>query len=129
MAHNLLKMAPPDTAFAKFQAEYTLIFGTRSKKAAKTTVFTSVVNNYWDKADQLGKSANQIHRNKKREDQGPDWGNREAEERKKLKATRMQMDLKKMIEAMTQVMACMYNTQKDHSKKLKGTKPIGVSPI
>ena len=30
-----------------------------------------------------------------------------------LNATSMQLDLKKMKEAMTQAMACMYNTQKD----------------
>ena len=33
-----------------------------------------------------------------------------------LKATSMQMDPKRLIEAMTQAMTCMYNTQKDPSK-------------
>ena len=37
----------------------------------------------------------------------------------------MQMDLKKLIEAMTQAMACMYNMQKDLNKNLTSTKPIG----
>ena len=41
-----------------------------------------------------------------------------------LKATNMQMDPKKLIEAMTQAMTCMYNTSKDPSKKISGTKPL-----
>ena len=57
MAHNLLKAAPPDATFAKFWTECILIFGTRSKKAVKTTVSTNVVKNYPDKADQLTRSA------------------------------------------------------------------------
>ena len=32
MAHNLLKVAPPDTMFTKFQLECISLFGTRSKK-------------------------------------------------------------------------------------------------
>ena len=38
MAHDLLKVAPSDMEFTKFQAECMSIFGTRSKKAVKTTV-------------------------------------------------------------------------------------------
>ena len=45
-----------------------------------------------------------------------------------FKATSMQMDQKKLLEAMTQAMACMYNTPKDPSKKLSGTKPLGGKP-
>ena len=66
MAHNLLKVALPDTTFARFQAECVSIFGTRSKKAVKTTVSTNVVKNYPDKADQLVKSANQSAETRKR---------------------------------------------------------------
>ena len=33
-----------------------------------------------------------------------------------------------MIEAMTQAMACMYNTTKDPSKKMSGTKHLGGKP-
>ena len=40
----------------------------------------------------------------------------------------MQMDLEKLIEAMTQAMACMYNTEKDPSKKLSDTKPLEGKP-
>ena len=40
----------------------------------------------------------------------------------------MQMDAKKLIEAMTQAMGCMYNTSKDPSKKISGTKPLGGKP-
>ena len=46
MSHNLLKVAPPDTMFAKFWAECISIFRTRSKKAVKTTVSTNVVKSY-----------------------------------------------------------------------------------
>ena len=78
--------------------------GTRPK-----TETTSVVNIYSDKADQLVKSAKQIHRNKKKEKlkaqtEVIEWQKKEI---KNLKATSMQMDLKKMIEAMTQAMAYM----------------------
>ena len=45
-----------------------------------------------------------------------------------LKISSMQMDLEKLIEAMTQAMACMYNMQKDPSKKLPSTKPLGDKP-
>ena len=67
MAHNLLKVAPSDMAFTKFWAESMSIFGTRSKKAVKTTLSTNVVKNHSDKADQLVKSANQICKDKKKE--------------------------------------------------------------
>ena len=40
----------------------------------------------------------------------------------------MQMDPKKLIEAMTQAMACMYNASKDPSKKISGTKPLRGKP-
>ena len=63
MAHNLLKAAPTDTTFSKFWAQCILIFGL--KKAVKTTVSTSEVKYYPDKADQPVKSANHIQRNKK----------------------------------------------------------------
>ena len=42
-----------------------------------------------------------------------EWQTKETDN---LKAASMQMDLEKLIEAMTQAMACMYNTQKDPSK-------------
>ena len=42
MASNLLKVAPSDMAFTKFQAECMSIFGTRSKKAVKTTGMTTL---------------------------------------------------------------------------------------
>ena len=50
-----------------------------------------------------------------------EWQKKEIEN---LKATSIQLDPKKMIEAM----ACMYNTPKDPSKKLTGTKPTGGKP-
>ena len=37
----------------------------------------------------------------------------------------MQLDQQKMTEAMTEAMACMYNTQKSPNGKLSGTKPTG----
>ena len=40
----------------------------------------------------------------------------------------MQLDPKKMIEAMTQVMVCMYNTQKGVSQKSASMKPTWVKP-
>ena len=40
----------------------------------------------------------------------------------------MQLHLKKMIEAMTQAMACMYSTQKNPCKKLTGTNLTGGKP-
>ena len=67
MAHNLLKVAPSNIAFTNFQAECILIFGTRSKRAAQTTVSTNVVKNYSGKADQPVKSTNQVCKDKKRE--------------------------------------------------------------
>ena len=45
-----------------------------------------------------------------------------------LKAASMQRDPKKLIEAMTQAMTCMYNTPKDPSKKVSGTKHLGGKP-
>ena len=45
-----------------------------------------------------------------------------------LKAASMQMDPKKLIEAMTQDMTYMYNTSKDPSKKISGTKPLVGKP-
>ena len=67
MAHNLLKVSPPDTTFAKFWAECISIFGTRSRKAVKTTVSTSTVKNYTSKAYQPVKSTNQPHSEKIKE--------------------------------------------------------------
>ena len=67
MAHNLLKVSPTDMTFTKFWAECISIFSTRSKKAVKTTVSTSVVQSHTSKADQPVKSANQLHREKKKE--------------------------------------------------------------
>ena len=58
LTHNLLKVAPTDTMFVKFQAECISIFVTMLKKAAKTTVSTSLVKNYSDKADQPVKLGN-----------------------------------------------------------------------
>ena len=97
MAHNLLKVAPHDTTFAMFWAECISIFGTRSKKAAKTTVSTSVVKNFSDKADHPIKSANQICRKKKKEKikvqtETREWQKKETEN---LKAASMQLDPKK----------------------------------
>ena len=40
----------------------------------------------------------------------------------------MQMDPEKLIEAMTQAMACKCNTEKDPIKKLSATKPVGGKP-
>ena len=62
MAHNLLKVAPPDTTFAKFWAECISIFGTRLKSTVNTILYTNVVRNYPDRTDQPVKSANQICR-------------------------------------------------------------------
>ena len=64
------------------------------------------------------KSANQICRNKKKEkvkaqSEMIEWQKKEIEN---LKAASMQMDPKKLIEAMTQAMESMFNTQKDPNK-------------
>ena len=67
LVHNLLKIAPPDITFTKFWVECISIFGTRSKKAAKTTVSTSTVKGEISKADQPDKSVNLLHREKKKE--------------------------------------------------------------
>ena len=45
-----------------------------------------------------------------------------------LKAASMQMDPEKLIEAMTQAMACMYYISKDPSRKISGTKPLEGKP-
>ena len=45
-----------------------------------------------------------------------------------MKATSIQMDPEKLIKAMTQAMAGMYNMQKDPRKKLSSTKPLGGKP-
>ena len=55
-----------------------------------------------------------------------EWQKKEIEN---LKAASMQIDLKKLIEAMTQAMACMYNMQKDPSKKCLAHNLWGVCPI
>ena len=130
MACNLLKVAPSDMVFTKFQAECISIFGIRSKRAAKTTVSTVVVKNYSCKADQLVNSANQIHKDKKKEKikAQTEMIEHQKKEIENLKAASMQMDPKKLIETMTQAMACMYNTSKDPSKKISGTKPLGGKP-
>ena len=47
---------------------------------------------------------------------------------KKFEGHNMQLDPKKIMEAMTQAMACMYNTQKGPSQKLSGMKPTGGKP-
>ena len=127
---NLLKVAPSDMAFTKFWVECILIFGTRSKRAAKTMVSTNVVKTHPDKADQPVKSANQIHKGKKKEKikAQSEMIEQQKKEIENLKAASMQMDPKKLIEAMTQAMVCMYNTPKDPSKKLSGTKPLGGKP-
>ena len=52
--------------FAKFWTECISIFGTRSKRVAKTTVSTSAVKNEMSKADQSVESADQIHKEKKK---------------------------------------------------------------
>ena len=120
MASNLLQVAPSDIAFTKFWAECISIFGTRSKRAAKSTVLTNVVKSYLDKADHLVKLANQICKGKKKErtktqTEVIEWQKKEIDN---LKAASMQMDHRKLIEVMTQAMACMYNAPKDPSKKI-----------
>ena len=40
----------------------------------------------------------------------------------------MQLDPKKMIEVITQAMACMYTSQKGPSEKLSGMKPTESNP-
>ena len=101
-------------------------------QAVKTTLSTNVVKNYPDKADQPVKSDNQIHRNQKKKKEKIKAPSEIIEQWKKemenLKAASMQMDHRKLIEAMTQAMACMYNMQKDPSKQLTGSKPIGGKP-
>ena len=117
-------------AFTKFQAECMSIFGNRSKKIVKTTVSTNVVKNHSDKADQLVKSANQICKDKKKEKikAQAEVIEQQKKEIENLKAASMQMDPKKLTEAMTQAMACMYNTSKDPSKKISGTKSLVGKP-
>ena len=114
-------------AFTKFQVECISTFGTGSKKAVKTTVSTNVVKNHPDNADQPVKSANQIHKDKKKEKikAQTEVTEQQKKEIENLKAASMQMDPKKLIEATTQAMACMYNTSKDPSKKISGPKPLG----
>ena len=73
----------------------------------KNTVSTNIVENYANKADQQVK-----------------WQEKEIEN---LKAVSMQLDPKKMKEAMTQAIACMYNTQKGPIH-ISGTKPTGGKP-
>ena len=67
MACNVLKVAPLGMSFMKLWSECISIFRTRSRKAAKTTVSTSAIKIQVSKADQLVKSANQLHREKKKE--------------------------------------------------------------
>ena len=76
------------------------------------------------------KSANQIHRNKKKENikAHSEIIQEQKKEIENLKVTSMQMDLEKLTEAMTHNMACMYNMKKDPSKKLSGAKPLGSKP-
>ena len=126
MVCNLQKVAPSNMAFTKFQAECISIFGTRSKKAFKTTVSTNVVKNHLDKVDQLVKSANQICKDKKKEKikAQTEVIKQQKKEMVNVKAASMQMDPKKLIEAMS----CMYNRSKDPSKKISGTKPLGGKP-
>ena len=117
-------------AFTKFWVECISIFGTRSKRAAKAMESTNVIKTHTDKADQPVKSANQIHNGKKKEKIKAQtevivWQKKEIEN---WKTTSMQMDLKKLIEAMTLPMACMYNTPKYPSKKISGTKPLEGKP-
>ena len=116
--------------FAKFQAECISIFGTRSRKAAKNNVFTSVVKSKVSKADQPDKSANQLCRGKRKEKikAQTEVIEQQKKEIENLKATSMQLDQQKMIKAMSQAMACMYNTQKGLSQKLNGTKPTRGKP-
>ena len=130
MAQNLLKVAPSNIAFTKFWAECISIFGTRSKRAAKTTVSTNVVKNYLGKAGQLVKSANQICKDKKKEKikAQTEMIQQQKKEIENLNAAGMQMDPKKLIEAMTHAMACMYHTSKDPSRKISGMKPLGGKP-
>ena len=117
-------------AFTKFWAECISIFGTRSKRAAKTTVSTNVVNNYSGKADQPVKSANQICKGKKKKKikAQTEMIEQLKKEIENLKAASMQMDPEKLIEAMTQAMACMYHTSKNPSGKISGTKPLEGKP-
>ena len=126
MICNLLKLAPHDMTYAKFWAECISIFGTRSRKAVKTTVSTSVVRSEASKADQPAKSANQLCREKKKEKIKAQTKVIEGQKKEieNLKATSMQLDPQKMIEAMTQAMACLYNSQKGPNKKSSGTKTI-----
>ena len=119
MAHDFLKVAPPDTTSAKFWADCISIPGTRSKKAVKTTMSTNAAKNYSDKADQPVKSTNHICRGKKKEkikaqSKMIEWQKKEIEN---WEAASMKMDPKILIEVMTQAMACMYNTAKDASTK------------
>ena len=130
MTCNLLKVAPPDMTFAKFQVECISIFGNRSRMAAKSTVCTSTVKSHKNKSDQLVKLANQLSREKKKgkiraQTIVIEWQKKEITN---LKATGMQLDPKKMIEAMTQAMVCIYNTQKGPSQKLTSTIPTGGKP-
>ena len=130
MALNLLKVAPSNMAFTKVCAECISIFGARSKKAVKTIVSTNVIKHHSDKGGQVVKSANQICKDKKKEkiEAQTEKIEQQKEEIENLKAASMQMDPKKLIEPMTQAMACMYNTTKDPSKKMSGKKPIGGKP-
>ena len=106
MVRYLLKVTLPDITFTKILAE--CIF----------------------KADQLVKSANQICRSKKNDmiKAKTEVIKQQKKEIENLKATNMQMDLEKLIEAMSQAMACMHNMQKDPGKTLSGTKSVEGKP-
>ena len=76
------------------------------------------------------KSANQICRKKRKEkvkaqSKKIEWQKKDI---KNLKAASIQMDPRKLIEAMTQTMKYMYNMQKDPNKKLTCMKPLCGKP-
>ena len=82
--------------FTKFQAKWLVIFGIRFRKEAKATVSTSAVKTKLSTADQQVKSANWLHREKKKEKirvqtEVIEWQKKEIEN---LKATSMQLDPK-----------------------------------
>ena len=103
-----------------------MVFRTRSRKAANTTVSTNAIKTEKSEADQPAKSVNQLCRAKKKEKikaQAEDI-EEQKKEIKNLKAINMKLDPKN-----DRGHGLMYDSQKSPNEKIISTKPPGVSPI
>ena len=130
MAHNLLNVAPPGMTFTMFSADCITVFGTRSRKAAKTTISTNAIKTEKSEADQLVMSVNQLCRAKKQEKikSQTDVIEQQKKEIENLKATNMQLDPKNDRGHDTGHVL-MYNTQDGPTEKLVALNLLWVSPI